>query len=682
MSTAHPLALLQQAVKRGALRSVDLHLARHLLEQATPQHATGQDAQTDAWVALAIAMLSRANADGDVCIDLAALAAPAAGAGHARDTNTNTNTNTNTANIGITPPPLIEWETALLASGLVGMAQHPKQSQQQRLPLMLDTDHRLYLYRYWLCEQSVAAALRARAIFVADIDTAALRAELVRWFADRAPDDGQQLGAAVAVLRQFTVISGGPGTGKTTTVARILALLLALATDGAPPVIRLAAPTGKAAARLSQSIRLAKENLRQLSAAGTTTTTLQNKNKHTTLDIINAIPETTTTLHRLLGMRGDRRSFAHDADNPLALDVLLVDEASMIDLTLMSRLLAALPPHARLILLGDRDQLAAVEAGNVLGDLCQTDTWSDDLRARLRAAGLVPPSAAATAVAFNNNPLADSLVVLEKSHRFDQDSGIGRLAAALRDGRSADVLALCSAAATAATTTENTAAIQWQSPDETELAGLIDAEISAHIAADRENRQRHNDPVSTIARFDKFRFLCAVRDGPFGVAHINQRVEAALTRRGLIDPRAGQGASHYAGQPLLITRNDYRIPLFNGDVGLVLPDEEAGGALCAFFVQPDGRIRRVALNRLPAHETAWAMTVHKSQGSEFERVVVILPAAPADQEHPLLTREMLYTAITRARSSVAIWSSRAALEQAIRNRVTRTSGLRAALHQS
>lgn len=648
---------LHRALKAGALRSIDLHLARNLLGHAHPQSESAR-----IWVACAIAALSRAHADGDVCIDLSVAAERPlfVEQGHAAALTNQHDDST------LTAPPLAAWEAALLASGLVGTA-----NQQQTLPLVLDAAHRLYLYRDWSWEQDVATALQARATFIPDIDSNALRTELKRWFADRQADDLQQLGAAIAVLRQLTIISGGPGTGKTTTVARILALLLALGGDKTP-IIRLVAPTGKAAARLTQSIRLAKENLRAVTAAATTTADAAN-----TAAIINAMPETASTIHRLLGMHADRRSFVHDANNPLMLDVLLVDEASMIDLALMARLLAALPPQARLILLGDRDQLAAVEAGNVLGDLCQSGEpqaqatpWSDALLTRLRAIGLTPQQHADTDNAIETtpatSPMADSLVVLEKSHRFAAGSGIALLAFALKKGHVADALALCSAHAQP---TENRHDLHWLSPTPAALPALIAAATCTHW----ENYRYAKDPLLAGQCFEQFRFLCAVREGPFGVDSINAQAKAALVKRGFIDPHA----QHYAGEPILIIRNDYSMDLFNGDVGLILPDVEADGLLRAFFMRPDGSIRRIALNRLPPHEPAWAMTVHKSQGSEFDRVVVILP----EQNSPVLTRELLYTAVTRARRHVSIWAPRLVLEQSMGAHITRASGLRAALWQ-
>lgn len=307
----------------------------------------------------------------------------------------------------------------------------------------------------------------------------------------------------------------------------------------------------------------------------------------------------------------------------------------MIDLPLLSRLVAAVPPDAQLVLLGDRDQLASVEAGSVLGDLCNRG----EVSARAR-------------------PIARSIAVLTTSHRFAADSGIGALARAANAG---DVE---SAFATLAAHDD----VAQQDIATTALASAVAAEVERHLGAYRHAA----DPVTAIRRFNAFRFLCALRDGPFGVDHINRLVERALVQRELIDLRQ----RHYDGRPLLVIQNDYGVRLFNGDTGLVLRDDD--GVLRAFFLQGDGTLRRIALNRLPAHETCYAMTVHKSQGSEFDRVALVLP----DTDSPVLGRELVYTGITRAKTSVAIWSPRAVLATAIARRVERSSGLRDALWNS
>lgn len=604
---------IERARAAGAIRDLDYYLAAHLLALAP---------RPSAELALAVAAVSRANGDGDVCLDLRAVAggevlreAPQA------DWR------------GLVAPPLPQWIESLHGSGIVGA---PGEAQ----PLVLDAAGRLYLAKYFDFEQAIAAGLRQRLGPRRDVDLGRLGALLARYFPAAPATDGQTLAAALAVLRRLAVISGGPGTGKTHTVARILALLVELA-QGDRLRIRLAAPTGKAAARLAEAIRAGVEGLRQGAA---------------TAGAAAGIPTEASTLHRLLGY-GPGGAFRHDAEDPLSLDVLVVDEASMVDVPLMARLLRATPPDARVILLGDRDQLASVEAGSALGDICNhgaRTAWSDDLAGRVRSLGLEPPPAPADAL---RGPMADSLAPLTESRRFGAASAIGALARATNAGDAAAAFEVLAAGGEAA----------WRTPSVDGLAGAIEAEVSAWLAGYRGTA----DPVEAMRRFNGFRVLCAVRSGPWGVIALSAQVERALARLGVLAPADG----HYAGRPILVTQNDYSVRLFNGDVGLVLPDPAAAGALRAFFVQPGGEVRRVPPSRLPPHETCFAMTVHKSQGSEFDRVVLVLP----DRDSPVVTRELVYTAVTRARRSVAIWSARDVLATAIGRRVERSSGLRDAL---
>ncbi|MBY0340772.1 MAG: AAA family ATPase, partial [Rhodocyclaceae bacterium] len=427
--------------------------------------------------------------------------------------------------------------------------------------------------------------------------------------------------AAIAALENRRVlISGGPGTGKTTTLASILALLIEQAQlalpanrglfDAEPQALKilLAAPTGKAAARMQDAIRAARGRLPVSDAVRA------------------AMPESAQTLHRLLGARpqGGGMVWRHDADNPLDCDVLVVDEASMIDLALMARLLAALPPQARLILLGDRDQLASVDAGAVFADLCT--------------------AGAAT---------------LNVSFRFGADSGIGQLAALLRSGAADAAMQLLRS---------DPDHLQW-SP-EADRAGVV-AHALQHYAD--FIRQAGEAPIETVfERFAAFRLLTPLRQGPLGVAALNAEIERGLAARALIPPR-----SHwYVGKPVMIAGNDYALRLFNGDIGICVSDPETTELRIAFAADSEqGGVRLLAPVRLPAHETAWAMTVHKSQGSEFDAVALVLPEAQGD----LVTRELVYTAVTRARRSAAIWASEAALRAACTRRIMRHSGLVARL---
>ena len=481
-------------------------------------------------------------------------------------------------------------------------------------PLVLDASGRLYLYRYWRYEQELGRILLQKAgTAFNNIDEAVLRDGLARLFPESADSksDRQKDAAVVGMHRQFCVISGGPGTGKTSTVVRILALLLEQ-DIGRKQRIAMAAPTGKAAARLKTSI---------------------NNIKHTldcSDEVRSAIPDDVVTIHRLLGTLSGSTRFRYSARNPLPYDTVIIDEASMVALPLMSLLVTALKPAARLILLGDRDQLASVEAGSVLGDICK--------------AGAESP----------HSPLGSSLVMLEKNYRFQPGSGIADVSRAVNGGFEKESLELLKSSADD---------IIWQKlPAREELQNsLINKVVEGY-----QSYLHAASASEALELFDRFRVLCALREGPYGVSGLNHTVESILARKGLIRP----ASPFYRGRPVLITVNNYAMRLFNGDTGILFPDPEQGGVLRVFFAAPDGGVRSIAPERLPLHETAFAITIHKSQGSEFDRVLMILP--PADSE--ILTRELLYTGITRAKKSVEIWANEDVFCSAVRKKTTRNSG--------
>lgn len=460
-------------------------------------------------------------------------------------------------------------------------------------PLILDAHDRLYLRRYWEYEQQLAEAIlhRAASARSSDVDD---------------ETDLQQVAAAKAVTSHFTVITGGPGTGKTRTVQTILALLAAQP-DGDRLRIALAAPTGKAAARLTEAVRAAQPGVEA------------------------------TTIHRLLGYLPGSPYFRHDADRPLTADFVIVDEASMVDLALMAKLVAAVRPDARLILLGDRDQLASVEAGSVLADIC-----------------------AAAESAAPNEPLHGAVVALRRNYRFAESGGIYRVSTAVNGGDAEAVMA--------ALQTSADGEAQWQPLP---AAAKLSSALRERVIAGFSPYLGTDDPIQALTQLQQFRILCAVRHGPFGTENLNAVAEEILAEARLIVPRRGC----YPGQPLTITQNDYNLGLFNGDSGVILPDREDDGELRAFFLSAEGKLRRFLPSRLPQHETAFAMTVHKSQGSEFQRLLLLLP----EKDSPLLTRELLYTAITRAREHVEIRAAESVLRAAVTRRVTRASGLREAL---
>ncbi len=597
---------LKELTAAGLLRQLDFQLAAVLADSG----------EADETVLLAAALTSHRLGQGDVCVDLAAAAGQAL-----FDSDKNADIET------LTAPPLEPWLAALRTSGLVA-------GDGADAPLVLDGT-RLYLGRYHRFEADLGSWMVRRAALIPQVDDAELKAELDRLFP--APTDGavdyQRVAAAIAALHPFCVISGGPGTGKTTTVARVLALLLRLF---GPLRIALAAPTGKAAARLSDSLRDLKAAL-DLSP-----------------ELMDRIPEQVVTLHRLLGLRGDRQQAAFHRDNPLHCDLLVVDEASMVDLPLMARLVDALGDEARLILLGDKDQLASVEAGSVLGDICDSG----------REHGYGPTQAARLAGLCGYRPLdeeadpapmADAIALLRRSYRFDDRRGIGRLARQVNGGDREGVLE---------TLRGGSEELDWQA----DLRAAAMNRLVREAADAYADYLAIDDPQRALQAFGRLRILCAIRSGPQGVQALNRALEDELSRRGLIH----QGGVFYAGRPIMVTRNDYGLRLFNGDVGLLLPDERADGALRAFFQMPDGELRSFAPSRLPEHETVYAMTVHKSQGSEFDRVVLVLPVEPT----PVLTRELLYTGITRARHRVRLAATADALKTAIERRSQRASGLR------
>jgi exodeoxyribonuclease V alpha subunit len=550
---------------------------------------------------------------------------------------------------------------------------------------------RLYLRRCWQYEQDVndgiAQRLRRNTILQDALPAAALRAGLDILFpAARNQTDWQKLACATAARSALTIITGGPGTGKTTTVVKVLAVLQAMALDGLTTQpgqaarglrIRLAAPTGKAAARLGESI------------AGAVSSLALDGIAHAQA-VRDAIPKRVSTLHKLLGSRPGTRKFRHDADNRLALDVLVVDEASMIDLETMAALLQALPPSGRLIMLGDKDQLASVEAGAVLADLCAraqeghytpaTAAWLEQVAGQRIEEGLIDAAGL---------PLDQAVVMLRHSHRFAAESGIGTLAAAVNAG---DVRGASEFWKRGDTHVRKVSGTQCgEALRKLVLDGGADAPVSAddgkrvgythylHVmnneapAAGAPGSERDAWARKILRAHGRFQLLTTLRSGPWGVEGLNQRVADLLVEEGKISSAHGW----FAGRPVLVTRNDYALGLMNGDIGIALavPGEDDAGRLRVAFPMTDGSggIKWVLPSRLQAVETVFALTVHKSQGSEFDHAVVALPENPG----PILTRELLYTGITRARTFLTLLSPGGdeVLDIAISRRVRRASGL-------
>jgi len=656
-----PEALLDRALEQQRLRPLDVAFARFLAER---------DANMPPALLWLAAVLSRQLADGHLCLDLDLLPALA----EEQDWPA-------------------EWRALADALRTDGLPASPliaasRCGEPGNAPLVLDGT-RLYLRRYWRHERCVAQGILAR-VARAEPPAAHLGTELARLFPDTGRLDWPRVACALAARSAFGVITGGPGTGKTTTVVRLLGLLqtLQLRQHAQPLRIRLAAPTGKAAARLNASIT---EQLRQLDVDDA---------------VRAAIPADVTTLHRLLGARPDTRRFRHDARNPLHLDVLVVDEASMIDLEMMAAVLDALPASARLILLGDKDQLSSVEAGAVLGDLCRRAEAGHYDAATAQWIEATTGDDLAAFVLDDAQPLDQHIAMLRASHRFDAASGIGRLALAVNAGDAAAAQALLAVPP---------GDLDWlQEADADTLAALaIDGTLvppirgkpepgggpappcgygyylgwlRAHRPAPDAGEAAHAEWArGALEAFNRFQLLCALRRGPHGVEGLNRQLAAALHARGLIEGGpALDGQGWYEGRPVLLTRNDYGLGLMNGDIGLCLrlPSADGGGTrlavafLAAAADHAGGtRLRFVAPSRLADVETAWALTVHKSQGSEFEHTALLLPPEP----NAVLTRELLYTGITRARRRFSLVGSAAIVEQTIGRRTQRHSGLAARL---
>ncbi|KAF0862756.1 exodeoxyribonuclease V subunit alpha [Pseudomonas sp. LD120] len=660
------LLLLERWVERGWLRSLDKAFVGFLHEL---------DPDGDPLVLMAAALTSHQLGHGHVCLDLFetlkepdfALSLPPEGEAQ--------------SGAPLLPSQVLaslegaHWCKVLAGSRLVALAADPGESSQQR-PLVL-SGKRLYLRRYWTYERRIDNALRQRLTSMeATPEDLSKRLDGLFGAAKAAgPIDWQKLACALATRGAFSIITGGPGTGKTTTVVRLLALLQGPAVAARKPLrIRLAAPTGKAAARLTESISL---QVRSLSVPD---------------DVREKIPSEVTTVHRLLGNRPGTRHFRHHAGNRLPLDVLVVDEASMIDLEMMANLLDALPIHARLVLLGDKDQLASVEAGAVLGDLCrdaeagwytpQTRAWLEAVSGEhLAASGLQEDRE-------HQHPLAQQVVMLRHSRRFGEGSGIGQLARWVNQQQADEARRLLAARSHA-----DLYDLSLKGEQDRALERLL---LDGHGEGPQGYRHyltvlRHQrPPVGTaledrrwtdwarqvLQAFDRFQLLCAVRKGPWGVEGLNLRITQALFKARLID----SDQQWYEGRPVLMTRNDYGLGLMNGDIGIALklPEQEGRQVLRVAFARNDGQggVRLVLPSRLNDVETVYAMTVHKSQGSEFAHTALILP----DALNPVLTKELIYTGITRAKDWFSLIEPRPGVfEEAVRRKVKRLSGLMLAL---
>jgi exodeoxyribonuclease V alpha subunit len=614
--------ILTYLYNNDLLTFIDVHFAGFMTEMA-------HDSDPD--LALAAALASNATILKHVCLDLESLSEKILlkGSGSSRV---------------IRCPSVLTWRRKLTASPVVG-------DPGDERPLILDHKNRLYLYRYWEYERLLAKQILEK------VNAPEFKVEpdrlldcLDRFFPGSKAMDLRSYRSAMitSCFKRFCVITGGPGTGKTSTAAKVLAALLEQPGNETLR-IALAAPTGKSAIRLGESIRMIKTNLDCPSW------------------VKDAIPSEPQTIHRLLRpLSKTSHSFYHDAQRPLPLDVVVVDEASMVDLAVMSKLAQAVPRNARLILIGDQDQLASVEPGSVFGDICRacsavgySKAWQtrlDSFMQKLFTADDFEPAPISS--------LGDCIVNLDRNFRFEENSDIQVLCQMIRRGDGQELVQIFN--------NPGQPNIQFQEidPDKDWLENL-----EKKILAGYGEYLQTSDPQSALKKFNRFKILCAIKKGPFGTEDVNQRAERILYKAGLIRPHI----PWYRGRPILITKNDYSLGLFNGDIGIIWNEtESAGQRLLACFYTQSGQIRHFLPDRLPEHETAYALTVHKSQGSEFESVIFLLP----DHESPVITRELLYTGISRARNQVAVWGVKKLMDVALSRTIRRDSGLRDMLGNS
>ena len=695
---------LKSTFEKSLGQAIDLELATGLClnEIALTVKEKAHDEASLKLYAYLVIKLSQALSRGEVCIELS----------HVYDLSQKTGVLNK--NLDAYLQRYATLHTISLADGAESLKQLSETNPYDLVvnyPLVV-MQGRLYFSRYWFYQQQVFYSISTRLHSVSDqtqvqiqTETEAKTKELSNTLQtlfvqdakkETAQPDWQMIAAANACLNLFSVITGGPGTGKTTTVTRLLAALISQ-----QPNLRiaLAAPTGKAAARLVESILAAKAKLAQ------------------TFPLAAKIPVTSFTLHRLLGWRPGGFSYNHKKTLPY--DLVIVDEASMVDLPMMAQLMEALATNTRLILLGDKDQLASVEAGSVLGDLCDSGVMVNGYHAhglqgerakQLEALCGMQQGYLNEYIEANAPLMANSLTQLRVSHRFTHDSGIGKLAAAVNAGQFSQVqqsfaqyddihcytnLAVPFSKDLTIQTRE--AEFAWQQQ-------VING-YSQYLQAIEQGES----PYQVLQLFNKFQLLCALRQGSSGLQALNDRVQSLLQNRGLLNIDNHQGAGFnnsseqsrwYVGRPVMISRNDYELNLFNGDIGIAMMVESKVGGIAegmadgkkgkkelrvcfatedtsanssadpSAHAQPN--VRQLLPTRLPSHETAFAMTVHKSQGSEFADVALVLP----DNHSPVISRELIYTAITRAKKSFSLYSNDEVLAAGVNSQIERASGLR------
>ncbi|CAH7345193.1 exodeoxyribonuclease V subunit RecD [Vibrio chagasii] len=672
------ISALEQLKEDGNLRQLDFHFAKTVIASET--------SELKELTAFAAALVSSELGKGNTCIrlDRVNLSRPF---GVESDLS---------AELFSHIPDASTWEDMLDKSLVV--------SRSSQTPLIINGG-RLYLNRFWRCETEISRDLALMASESSAIDIKSMREYLnsifprpysflmnalqkatdtlqrkeacidvldivdqegINWpevedvlvkakneadlksldtlIDDSSRIDWQRVSVASALRKRLAIITGGPGTGKTTTVIKLLASLVHGSRinhsgddDFIPPTIKLVAPTGKAAMRLTESIGNALQSL-----------PLEE-------EVSQHIPTSASTLHRLLGATKGAAKFRFNAENKLHLDVLVVDEASMIDLPMMFCLVSALPPHAKLILLGDKDQLASVEAGSVLADFCSfsrvnpTSAYTSDIES-LTSFRLSNSNRASA--------ITDCISELKKSYRFHSKSGIGQIAKAVNSGSEEEIQSVI------ASGYPDINYHQLNSESYTRMIHQVADKYSEYISAIK-SRACHS---TIIEKYNQIRLLCAIRDGEFGLNGLNEQIENTLHEKGLIAVQKFN--TWYEGRPVMVVRNDYSTGLYNGDIGITIRCPQTR-RLIVIFEFPDGSIKQYQTCRIPDHETAYAMTIHKSQGSEFTDTFMVLPTKPS----PIITRELVYTGITRAKKNLHLFSTNEVLARGARIKTIRHSGL-------
>ncbi|VFP88644.1 exodeoxyribonuclease V subunit alpha [Candidatus Erwinia haradaeae] len=601
--------LLYIAQKKGLLHPLDLHFARAISREEEPL------------LMLSAALVSRNTREGHVCLLLDKL-----------------NSKIFFSDIHQDLAQMI-WISVGAPENIKDILLAHSSVSDGRLvaPLVLDKE-RLYLYRMWFNEVVIAKFIQEKNSSCY-IDEQKTRKILDRYFG-RNVCNFQKISVAVALTRKIAIISGGPGTGKTTTVTKFLASFIELSSK--PQSIKVVSPTGKSALKLSEALGNA---IKELKASD---------------HILRSFPREAVTLHRLLDIIPNSHYCRFCAENPLKIDVLVIDEASMIDLAMMSRLITALPHHARVLFLGDRNQLASIEAGSVFSDFCyHAENYYSFARAEQLAR--LTGCKLSKQIANQNNLIGDMICVLTKNYRFKRSSGIGQLALAVNNGQVQHTEKILNGKFSDVCRIAIRCKTDYQ-----KLLESCSEGYSAYLSLIHAGAK----PYQVLTAFRCFQVLCAVHNGLFGAIELNKYIENMLHQVGLIRKDLSVMQEWYIGRPVMIMSNDQDMQLFNGEVGIAM--EDCDREIKVWFLLSNGNIAAVKTCFLPLHDTAFAMTIHKSQGSEFDHAVVILP----NQIIPILTRQLVYTAITRAKKKLTIYSKKLIFESAVRACVSRQSGLR------